>query len=299
MRLGTAYADEDHAADVKVAGSVPIPGPAVVATAPLSPFERPLSIAPERALTYATLRFAVTKGVISNRVQDEPQADGKNPAVADVTLSVVNASKDAVRVESGQWQLQLADGTTYKQAYSDSVAPRNTHEKRISFPVPMASQWAGASLTLDEKGKEPATMTLDGPVSAVPFTIQLATGGAATTTGPAMKYTILAGTEGLDGVGERAPMGKRYLHLSVRVTSSEPGSADQFLPEFFRLSVDGTPYAPEHMSDNNVIASRSSQDVTMSLLIPAGATRVELEVGKPGIQETIKIPLEPKPAKAS
>ena len=74
---------------------------------------------------------------------------------------------------------------------------------------------------------------------------------------------------------------------------------DAFLPEFLRLSIDGNPFKPEHMSDNSVLASRSSQDVTMSLLIPAAATRVELEVGKPEIQPTFKIPLDLKPAKAS
>jgi hypothetical protein len=282
-----------------IAAGAPALAADVAGTPVVSPFERPLSIAPERTLTYATLRFAVTKGVISNRVQENPQAEGKNPAMADVTLSVVNASKDAVRVENGQWQLKLADGTVYRQAYSDSVEPRNTREHRISFPVPMAAQWTGASLTLDEKDKEPATMSLDGPVSPLPFTIQLATGGEATTAGPAMKYTILAGSEDLEGTGERALLGKRYMHLSVRVTSTDGDTADQFLPEFFRISVDGAPYAPEHMSDNNIVASRGTQDVTMSLLIPATAMVVELEVGKPWIQPTIKIPLDRKPAKAS
>jgi hypothetical protein len=264
-----------------------------------SPFERPLALTPERTLTYATLRFAVTRAVISNRVQDDPRADGKNPAVADVTLNVVNASKDAVRIESGQWHLRLADGTVYKQPYSGILQPRNTQETRISFPVPMAAQWTGASLTLDEKDKEPATMSLDGPVSPPPFMVQLATGGTATTAGPALKYTILSGTEDLDGVGERAPLGKRCLHLSVHITSNESGAASAFLPEFLRFSIDGAPYMPEHMSDNSVIEPHTSQDVTMSLLIPATAIHAELEVGKPEIQPIVKIPLDVKAVKAS
>ena len=114
-----------------------------------------------------------------------------------------------------------------------------------------------------------------------------------------MKFTILAATEDLDGAGERAALGKRYLHLSVHITDNAAGSANQFLPEFLRLSIDGAPYVPEHMSKNNVIAPHSSQDVTMSLLIPATATRAELEVGKPEIQQTVKIPLDLKPLKAS
>ena len=290
--------DSTRTADAKTTAAAPAVAGGASATPAPSPFERPLTLTPERALTYATLRFAVTKAVISNRAQDDPRADG-NLAVADVTLSVVNASKDAVRLESGQWQLRLADGTVYKQPYSGVLQPRNTQETRISFPVPMAAQWTGASLTLDEKDKEPATMTLDGPVSPPPFLLQLATGGTATTAGPAMKYTILAGTEDLDGIGERAPLGKRCLHLSVHVTSNESAAASQFLPEFLRFSIDGAPYVPEHMSDNNVIAAHTSQDVTMSLLIPATAIHSELEVGKSEIQPTVKIPLDPKPAKAS
>jgi len=110
----------------------------------------------------------------------------------------------------------------------------------------------------------------------------------------AMTYTILAANEDLDNSGERAPLGKRCLHLSVRVTDNEPDTADQFLPEFFRLSVDGSPFAPEHMSDNSVIQTHSSQELTMSLLIPATATSAEVEVGKPAIQQTVKIPLDLK-----
>jgi hypothetical protein len=278
-----------------ILGGLALLGPAAAAPPVAAPFERPLSATPARTLTYASLQFAVTKAVISNRVQDNPQADGGQSAVADITLRVVNESKNGIRVEGGQWRLRLADGNVYRQPYSDSLEPRNTQERRSSFPVPTASQWAGASLTLDEKDKEPAMMSLDGPASPPPFKIQLATGGEATTSGPAFKNTILAGTAELDGVGERAPLGKRYLHLSVHITDNETNSADQFLPEFLRLSIDGAPYKAEHMSDNNVIASHGSQDVTFSLLIPAAAIRAELEVGKPEIQTTATISLDLKP----
>ena len=85
----------------------------------------------------------------------------------------------------------------------------------------------------------------------------------------------------------------------MRVTDNEPDTADQFLPEFFRLTIDGAPYVPEHMSDNNVIATHSSQELTMSLLVPANAVSGELEVGKPAIQQTVKIPLGFKAVNAS
>jgi hypothetical protein len=45
------------------------------------------------------------------------------------------------------------------------------------------------------------------------------------------------------------------------------------------------------MSDNNIVNGQSSQDVTLSFVIPETATKVELEVGKPDIQQTAKIPI--------
>ena len=52
--------------------------------------------------------------------------------------------------------------------------------------------------------------------------------------------------------------------------------------------IDGVPSAPENMSDNNIVNGQSSQDVTLSFVIPESATKVELEVGKPDIQQTAK-----------
>jgi len=40
-----------------------------------------------------------------------------------------------------------------------------------------------------------------------------------------------------------------------------------------------------------VVNGQSSQDVTLSFVIPASANKVELEVGKPGVQETAGIPI--------
>ncbi len=94
------------------------------------------------------------------------------------------------------------------------------------------------------------------------------------------------------GCGQRAALGKHYLNLSVRVGNKEAGGGGgEFLPEFFRLVIDGAPSAPENMSDNNILNGQSSQDVTLSFVIPESANKVELEVGKPSIQETARIPI--------
>jgi hypothetical protein len=261
-----------------------------------SPFERPLQLTETRTLKYANLQFTLTKAVISNRVANDQPQDNANLALADLTFSVVNTLKDGVGIKNGMWQLQLGDGSVYKRPYEDSLAPRDTKERMISFRVPAGAQWNGAKLTLDEQGKEPATLALDGPAGPQQYPVKLASGGETTTKEPVMTYTILGATVDVDGAGQRAALGKRYLNLSVRVANKE--TSDSFLPEFFRLMIDGVPSAPENMSDNSVVNGQGSQDVTLSFVIPESATKVELEVGKPAIQQTARIPIALKATQA-
>jgi hypothetical protein len=190
------------------------------------------------------------------------------------------------------WHLKLGDGSVYKQPYEDTFAARDTKERMISFRVPISAEWKNAQLTLDEQDKEPATLVLDGPAEPQQYPAKLASGDETTTKEPVMTYTILGATLDVDGVGQRAGLGKRFLNLSVRVANKETsGGGGVFLPEFFRLMIDGVPSAPENMSDNNIVNGQSSQDVTLSFVIPQGATKVELEVGKPDIQQTARIPI--------
>lgn len=262
-----------------------------------SPFERSLQLTAPRTVKYANLQFTVTKAVISNRPPNDQPIDNTNPAFADITLSVINTLKDGVDIKDALWQLRLSDGSVYKQTYSDNIGARDTKERKISFSVPMATQWNGAQLTLDEQGKEPATMLLDGIVPPPQYPTNLSQGGEATTKDPAMTYTILSANVDEDGVGERAALGKRYLNLSIHIAYKETEGGGQFLPEFFHLLVNGSPSTPENMSDNNIVNPQSSQDITMSYVIPASATSVELEVGKPSIQETAQIPIDLKAVK--
>jgi hypothetical protein len=262
------------------------------ATAKASPIERPLQLTDPRTLTYANLQFTLTKAVISDRVANDQPPDNSNLALADLTFSVVNTLKEAVAIRSAQWRLKLGDGSVYKLPYEDNFAPRDTKERMISFRVPPSSEWKGAQLTLDEQDKEPAILALDGPAQQQQYPAKLASGDETTTKDPAMTYSILAASVDVDGVGQRVALGKRYLNLSIRVANKESaGGGGVFLPEFFRLLIDGLPSAPEKVSDNNIVNGQSSQDVTLSFVIPESATKVELEVGKPDIQQTARIPI--------
>jgi hypothetical protein len=267
------------------------------ATAKASPFERPLQLTEPRTLSYANLQFTLTKAVISDRVANDQPQDNANLALADITFSVVNTLKDGVSIRSAIWQLKLGDGSVYRRPYEDNFAPRDTKDRVISFRVPPSAEWKGAQLTLDEQNKEPATLALDGPVQAQQYPDKLASGAETTTKEPVMTYTILSATVDVDGAGQRVALGKRYLNLSVRVANKESGGGGAFLPEFFRLIVDGNPSAPENM-DNSVVNGQSSQEVTMSFVVPEGATKVELEVGKPSIQEAARIPIALKAMQA-
>jgi hypothetical protein len=270
------------------------------ATATTTPFERALQLTETRTMQYANLQFTLKKAVISNRVApDEPQ-DNTKLALADLTFSVVNTLKDGVGIRSAIWRLKLGDGSVYKQPYEDNFAPRDTKERMISFRVPLSAQWNGAQLILDEQDKEPGTLVLEGPAQAQQYPTQLASGDETTTKEPVMTYTILGATLDVDGAGQRAGLGKRFLNLSVRVANKEAGGGGGvFLPEFFRLMIDGNASAPEKMSDNGVVNGQSSQDITMSFVIPESATKVELEVGKPEIQQTARIPIALKVMQAA
>lgn len=260
------------------------------------PGERPLPLDQPRIIKYADLQFTVTKAVISGRVADELPIDNSKPDVADITFSVVNTFKDAVRIESGVWHLKLGDGTIYKQIYSDAFEPRDTKERKISFHVPVNSQWNGAQLTLDEPDKEPATLILDGAMPPPQYPLNLATGSVETTTKTEkLTYLIVKANLDLDAFGKRAALGKRYLNLTVRMKDKGAGGGGgYFVPEYFRLLIDGTPSAPESASDSN-LNSGGSQDYAMAYVVPANTAKVELEVGKPGVSETAKIPIDLKP----
>jgi hypothetical protein len=262
-------------------------------TTSATPFQRSLDISEGRSLTYAGVRFTLTKAVISNREPNDRAPGGSNPALADVSFAVVNTFNEGVAISGGRWQLKLGDGTVYQRPYSVNFDARDTKDSMISFSVPTNAEWKGAQLTLDEPDREPAILALDGAATPQPYPTKLSPGGEAATKGPAMTYKILVAALDVDGSGQRAALGKRFLNLTVRVASQETsGGGGMFIPEYFRLMIDGVPRALEHMSDNNIVEGQSSQDVTLSFVIPASATKVELEVGKTGVQETARIPLD-------
>ena len=259
-----------------------------------SPVEIQLKLNQPRVLNYANLQFTATKAIISNRVDDMLPIDNTKPEIADITFSVVNTLKDAVRIQSGLWQLHLTDGAVYKQVYSDAFEPRDTKDRKISFRVAANSQWTGAQIVLDEQDKEPATLVLDGAIPPPEFPANIATSGVDTIAREPSKltYNIIKATLDVDAYGKRSALDKRYLNLTVRVTDKGAGSGGgYFLPEYFRLLTDGDPSQPENSSDSNLNFG-GTQDYTMSYVVPKNVSMVDLEVGKPSVGETEKIHID-------
>lgn len=258
-----------------------------------SPVERQLQLQQPRVLNYADLQFTATKAVVSNRIDDLLPSDNARPEIADITFSVVNTLKDAVRIESGLWQLRLADGTVYKQVYSDALEPRDTRDRKVSFRVAANSQLAGSQISLDEQGKEPATLMLDGALKPPVYPANVATSGVETKAKQGtLTYNIIKATMDEDAFGKRSALDRLYLNLTVRVIDrGEAGGGGYFLPEYFRLVTDGNPSQPEHSSES-LLNSGGTQDYMMSYVVPKNVNMVDLEVGKPDEGQTAKIHLD-------
>ncbi|MEP6848505.1 MAG: hypothetical protein ABI999_06590 [Acidobacteriota bacterium] len=250
-----------------------------------APAERRLDIGSPLEIKYAGVEFKVTRAVIT-------EAEDSSGAQADITLSVVNPLEVDTRIAEGQWQLRLGGGPAYTQPFYLQISARETKEVNVNFAVPENATWSGGQLSLDEKGKEPAAISLDRvPEKTDAYPVRLASGGMAVTKDPAMTFTIKEATLDLDGIGTRAAVGKRYLNLTVSVNEHDPGPGE-FLPEFFRLLVNGEPASPENTGEKTTVEAQSTQDYTMSFLIPQDAADIALEVGKPDVQKTAKIPID-------
>jgi len=187
-------------------------------------------VLPERALTYAGLKFAVTKAVISNRVPDEAPPRARAPRSPTSPSTVSNPSKDTGAWRAGRWELKLADGISYRQPYSDVVDARDKHDRRLTFPVPAGCAMGRAPRsrwTRRTRSPRPWPSTVPCASRPIPCTSRAA---ARHDRRPGHDVHDPGRERGPRRATERAPLGKRCLHLSVRVTDDQPESGDQFLP---------------------------------------------------------------------
>ncbi len=216
----------------------PTPTPAVV--------NRPVQGTLPRDVHYAGLDFQVNAGTVTNR---EPGDSSQAPryrfdqAYAVLDLLVTNPlTTKTVYLNSDVARLELADGKSYPESsgWSGGVDRQSSSDARLIFTVPYAATLKGAKLILQEAGKQPATLALDGPAPVAQYPIKLAAGERATV-GTAV-YTVLSAMLDLDADGKRADAGKRFLLLKTRVENTSDFRGGMTLGgDNFRLLVDGVP----------------------------------------------------------
>jgi hypothetical protein len=247
------------------------PGPTPV------PIERTLDTATPRTFTYANANFTVVRGVITNKLSDDPPLYLPDSASLDLELSVTNPTGGSISLYNGLLKVRLADGTQVQEQFNQGVAPRDTGEYEFSFQVPVTATWEGAVLSLDELEKEPATIPLSGEMPQPNYPATLPAGAEATTTEPPITFTIKDAALDLDASNSRAELGKRFLIFTVVASSKTTALVGS---DSFRLVIDGTPQAADSITPvAEVVSLDADKEFVVAFQVPATATKVELAVG--------------------
>jgi hypothetical protein len=262
---------------------------------------RPVQGTLPREVRYAGLDFKVNTATVTNR---EPGDSSQAPryrsdrAYAVLDLLVTNPlTTKTVYLDSDVARLELADGKSYPESsgWSGGVDRQSSSDARLVFTVPYAATLKGAKLILQEAGKQPATLPLDGPAPVARYPITLAAGERATV--GTTNYTVLSATLDLDADGKRAGVGKRFLLLKTRVENTSDFRGGMTLGgDNFRLVVDGVPLAPD-VSPSTVIDAKSAVEGDVVFAVPETAAKADLQVGEVGHEQPATIPFSLKGVK--
>jgi len=256
---------------------------------------RPLQGTLPREVRYADLDFKVNTATVTNQ---EPGSSTQAPqyrsdrAYAVLDLLVTNPlTTETIYLDSDVFRLELAGGKSYPESsgWSGGVDRQSSTDARLVFTVPNATTLKGAKLILQEAGKQPATLVLDGPAPVAQYPIKLAAGERATV--GTVIYTVLSAALDLDANGKRADAGKRFLLLKMRVENTSDFRGGMALSgDNFRLVVDGVPRAPEE-SLSTVIDAKSAIDGDVVFAVPESAAKADLLVGEVGREQPATIRL--------
>lgn len=257
----------------------------------VKPIQLDVPATPVRSFTYAGLKITVKKAEISNQVLSNPPRYRADAAHIDLTLTFTNPTDRGITISSGLLQITLADGSVYKKPFDFGVNQQDTQDQTYTFQVPANATWDKAQLSLSQVGKEPVAIPLDAPVPAAAYPKTLAATGVLNLKNPDVDYTLKEAKFDLDAHGNRAPTGKRYLILTITITSHAPNGA-YIGDDNFRLLLDGTPQAP----DDTDIALQTgyldkTTDSTIIFLVPDSAQNAMLQLGEKSQATTIPLNL--------
>ncbi len=257
--------------------------------------DRPLQGTLPRTVRYAGLDFKVNAATVTNRTPDSTSETPRyrmDRAYAELDLLITNSlTTKAIYLGNDIARLELADGKSYPESngWSDRFDKQASSEARLIFTVPYTATLKDAKLILQEPGKEPATLPLDGPAPEARYPVKLAGGGHATV--GKVNYTVLSAMLDLDADGQRAEAGKRFLLLKMRVENTSDFAGGMALgANHFRLLVDGAPRAPDAFP-NTLINAKSAVDGEVVFVLPNAAVKADLQVGEVGYEQPATIPI--------
>jgi hypothetical protein len=255
---------------------------------------RTLSNNPAVTFRYAGIDFTVKKALITNELPHFQGRYSDTDTTIYLTLSGSNDSKDFARITSGLLTLTL-DGNQYKKPLATGIQSRDTGSVAFEWDnVPLATDWKGAALNINEENKEPVTVTLDDPQPST-YPIMLTPGADAVAGSYPITYSVTLAQIGLDGISsnslmEQADQGSRFVTIKFSATNQTPNRDAYLAADYATLLADGKPVKPDYLDPAaDAIKPLNTSKFTAWYVVPADTKSLVLEVGD--ADNTAQIPL--------
>ena len=254
-----------------------------------------------RSVVYANLEITIRSVTVSNAtpgtyLEDEPAPGDDSYAYVETTIEH-ELTDPGDRVDVEVFALELADGSAVDGEEVDfsstvTIDPGVASELTVAFPVEGADDLDGAVLVVEESGRVPARLPLDGAVDDDPYPVSVPVSGSGTVsyeggcnnaTGTfevtGAEVDLDAGADHADKALEpneskRAKVDERWLRVTVRVIA-QSGTCGGTIAndDAFRLFVDDLPTAPLNR-DNELLENGAGTEFIWGWTVPVDAELV-------------------------
>jgi hypothetical protein len=251
-----------------------------------------------RKIVYRGLRFTVSKGTLSDLPPSGERPDaGAGLAYCYLDLSIHNELDSTIfhTIDSNLLKMELGDGTPATQVseWSVELKPKGTERATLVYSVPAHASWKGAKLLAAEAEKEPAILSLDGPVATSPYSVSLPVPAHPEATVAPLTYKVLSAALDVEFERQRSARDCRFLILTMRVVYDGPQLTQSFFgDQHFHLLVDGAPEKPVNNIAQN-LTPKSATQFTVAFSVPAtlGAAELQLDAVQGENAKPAKIPI--------
>lgn len=246
-----------------------------------------------RTLRYAGADFMVTDGRLTNQSLVDPAQTMPDRLRVELTVEGQNVSGFKAQIVGGTLGVTFADGTAVAQVLVDPIDNNTSRIYTLSGDVPPTTQWEGAALTLSEPDREPETIALTGDATASGQSEALSPGAQVSTVNryeEGMQFLVKDAALWLDapqpgGYFVRAPLGQRFLSVTLEVTNTGGQNGVSVYAEQFQALADGAPAAVSYdMHGAQSVPLNTSTEVAYYFPAPAGAADFQLVVAADGSQ---------------